>query len=120
MNETFTLICTHCGAAFEGNKWKYYRQQRGENVYCSENCKYDHNGFKKRPLISKCLYCGKDLPREKAWNKFCNTSCSAKYNNEKRKSTYDYSKQSNSLKIRHMCEYGFDNLSGEDIKKLSR
>lgn len=29
-----------------------------------------------------CLFCGEKIPYEKRWGKFCNHSCSAKYNNQ--------------------------------------
>lgn len=32
-------------------------------------------------LNKKCLECGKDIPYEKRYNKFCSHGCSAKYNN---------------------------------------
>ncbi len=30
----------------------------------------------------QCLFCGEKIPFEKRWGKFCDHSCSAKYNNQ--------------------------------------
>ena len=42
--------------------------------------------YNKQPNI--CKNCGKPLPYERRNNKFCNSSCSASYNNKKREITY--------------------------------
>ena len=39
--------------------------------------------------MNMCNYCGKILPQSKKRNKFCNSSCSASFNNGKRKSKLD-------------------------------
>ena len=42
-----------------------------------------------------CLNCGKSLSYEKRQNKFCNSSCSATYNNLKRDKNFIYRNLSN-------------------------
>lgn len=37
-----------------------------------------------------CKYCGKEIPYEKRNNDFCNTSCSASFNNKKENNTHNY------------------------------
>lgn len=71
----------------------------GKRVYCSLTCRnvyvnkhlrdYSSNaeGLSKKDdyMPKKCENCGQELPYEKRNNKYCSNSCSASYNNHKRK-----------------------------------
>lgn len=49
-------------------------------------------------MIKKCLNCDCSLTHEKRNNKFCGSSCAAKYNNQKRKGKYSYKLSEEGLK----------------------
>jgi hypothetical protein len=100
---------TECNNETENNK-----------IYCSYSCrniyvnKYLRDYTKISETLSKktrneyfknvkkCLFCGEDLSYEKRNNKFCNSSCSASYNNEKIKNNdnYDEIRKIKNLKIK--------------------
>jgi len=72
----------------------------GTNIYCSYKCRniYVNKNLRNYTKISEslknkgikkyktksCKYCGKEIEYEKRRNTFCNHSCSAAYNNDKR------------------------------------
>ena len=86
------LECYNCGKEFEKQK-KYILDEikfkRGNNKYCSWKC---FNESKNKKLEFKCGNCEKKILRtqsefkkNKSGNFFCNSSCSASYNNKKMK-----------------------------------
>jgi hypothetical protein len=95
--------CKNCG-----------KETKNKNIYCSYKCRnvyvnknirdYSKNSeklSKKKHYVSKkCLACGEELPYEKRRNKFCNQSCSATFNNEKRTGIkYDLSEEGKNVLI---------------------
>lgn len=81
-----TVKCNNCGSAFDKKvKDVNVGLRKGHKFYCSSECQ----GKSKTILIScTCAMCGKTLLRSshsirasKSGRVFCNSSCSASYNN---------------------------------------
>lgn len=51
----------------------------------AEECNFDLDEYKKNKKIEKCLNCGKEFTKEYSSHNFCSRSCSAVFNNKKRK-----------------------------------
>lgn len=78
--KTKLVVCNHCKKEFEKTLSEIKRSKiRGYGNYCSRHC-----GGRSREKISlkPCLECGKETK-----TKFCSQSCTAKFNNKKRKGT---------------------------------
>lgn len=70
--------CLNCGKILENFQKKF----------CSVHCLNEHKGKVNKTLYNlnpkKCEFCDSPIPFEKRQNKFCSSSCAAKYNNKKR------------------------------------
>lgn len=82
------FICQHCGKSFqERHRYAGHMSMCNiEKIKCkicgkqiSRNKMNIH--MKTHMNLPHCLFCGKEIPKGR---KFCNSSCSAKYNNAKR------------------------------------
>jgi hypothetical protein len=78
-----TAICPECK--------KEFIPAKTTSTFCSPKCYGDHTKneniktYNQNP--KKCLYCGILIKYDNKSNNFCSSSCSAKYNNKKRKET---------------------------------
>lgn len=74
--------CENCKKTFEKVESEYNRSNKnGRKHFCSLECSQQYRKLKMR----KCLQCNLDFIPKKKNNKFCSHSCSAKYNNKKKK-----------------------------------
>lgn len=62
----------------------------------------DNNQYQYYSSPKLCLQCQKILPYEKRFNKFCNSSCSALYNNKRKDSRSEESKQKTRESIKYL------------------
>ena len=101
------VVCDNCHSIFKRSKRRYNEATKyGWNQFCSKEC---HSSFKKKSTVVKCADCGEDVEitnavkeKSKSGNFFCNSSCSAKYNNKRRKRSEESKlKTSNSLKEKY-------------------
>ena len=96
----------------EFGKANYHNRNKSKKLLEKEGINWkDWLEHKKEKPVKCCLYCGKELPR-KSYNKFCNRSCAAKYNNSQRKITQEARK-----KISETLQKRNPNFNGE-IKPL--
>lgn len=67
--------------------------QETHKKYCCVKCQNEYQNFLKIKKYydapKTCAYCGKELEYERRSNKFCSRSCSASYNNSRRKLSND-------------------------------
>jgi 5-methylcytosine-specific restriction endonuclease McrA len=90
------LICPICEETFEKTKSEYdYSVKKHRLMFCSLICAGRHGGLKfkesnrleyeKNPKA--CMMCGHIFSFEEKHKKFCDTLCSAKFNNKKKEKT---------------------------------
>jgi hypothetical protein len=86
----FDLICTGCNKDIKRTKNSILNSlSKGiSELYCSSGCAAKTTSKKKRPVISNCVQCGKQVStylttynKSKTKRFFCNKSCAATYNN---------------------------------------
>lgn len=90
--------CLNCGKELEG--W--------QKKYCSVSCQNSFRGKKVREeyylLPKHCENCGKEIPFEHRFNRFCSHSCAAKVNNTKREGMTEEQKKKISETLKRKCK----------------
>ena len=88
--QNYGLVCFHCGKVFlpknrqSFNDRKSALKRKGTKYYCCKECEILGKGHSIITEIN-CKNCGKKFKPENSDTKFCSSSCSASYNNSKRK-----------------------------------
>lgn len=88
--QNYGLVCFHCGKVFlpktkqSYNNRKSLLKRKGRKYYCCKECEILGKGHSIITEIT-CKNCGKKFKPEYSDTKFCSSSCSASYNNSKRK-----------------------------------
>lgn len=86
-----SVHCIKCRMKFKSDKalYSHYSQKHNVTVKKKRNRIFKEMVEKNTAVYYEsptlCLDCGKIIPYEKRTNRFCNASCSAKYNNSKTK-----------------------------------
>lgn len=111
-------VCKNTSCENKTKNNKVYCSLKCRNIFVNKNIRdYNKNGegiskkfkeeYNKDPKY--CLECGNQIPYKKKRNKFCNRSCSAKYNNSRRTYTKEHKNNiSEALKYEKIdveCEY---------------
>lgn len=93
---TIKIKCNECGVEFDKNVFEYNRKKKlgKKTFFCSIGCgtkfqikqRLEKNKSEYYSNPKKCLVCNSTISYERRFeNKFCGHSCSAKFNNQKRK-----------------------------------
>ena len=99
MKKEIELSCEFCNKIFTRLQSEYNKSiKRKQRVFCSLKCKHSMKS-KEGHVNVNCAYCNKkvyklrnQLKESKSGNHFCNSSCSALYNNKRRKTGTKVSK----------------------------
>jgi|688.fasta_scaffold36656_1 hypothetical protein len=86
------ISCAFCQVPIERSEYEVNRAVKlGRSFYCTLSCSAKHGAQQRNQKLwnideynanpNKCKCCDADLPYEKKYNKFCNQSCAAKFNN---------------------------------------
>ncbi len=112
-NDIFEFVCKKCGKIFIKTKREISKNRGKVFVFCSKECQKQF--FKDDCYITvKCENCGKEkrilkneYKKSKTKKFFCNHSCSAEYNNSRRKKTsniiWEYNSNSKTKRGYNKC-----------------
>jgi hypothetical protein len=90
--KTISISCAFCQVPIERSEYEVNRANKlGRSFYCTLSCSAKNGAQRKNQKLwnineynanpRKCKGCNADLPYEKKYNKFCNQSCAATFNN---------------------------------------